>query len=53
VSGDYFILDVRRADEFAISHVPRTINTANEYIASAESEGLADKNETIYMYCRS
>ncbi|MDD6627262.1 MAG: rhodanese-like domain-containing protein, partial [Lachnospiraceae bacterium] len=30
--GDYIILDVRRADEFAEGHIPGAINVANEDI---------------------
>ena len=51
--GDYIILDVRRADEFASGHIPGAINIANEDIVDEEPEALADKNQTIYVYCRS
>ncbi len=51
--GDYIILDVRRADEFAAGHIPGAINIANEDIASTEPDGLPDKDQTIYVYCRS
>lgn len=52
-SGDYIILDVRRADEFAKGHIPGAINVANEAIETAEPSELPDKNQTIYVYCRS
>ena len=51
--GDYIILDVRRADEFAEGHIPGAINVANEDIADVEPEELPDKEQTIYVYCRS
>ena len=51
--GEYLILDVRRADEFAEGHIPGAINIANEDIKSSEPKELQDKEQTIYMYCRS
>ncbi|MDO5417288.1 MAG: rhodanese-like domain-containing protein [Lachnospiraceae bacterium] len=51
--GDYMILDVRRADEFAGGHIPGAVNLANEEIASEEPEQLPDKGQKIYVYCRS
>lgn len=51
--GDYIILDVRRADEFAAGHIPGAVNIANEEIGNAEPEGLPDKEQRIYVYCRS
>ena len=51
--GDYIILDVRRADEFAKGHIPGAINIANENIKDTEPVELKDKNQTIYVYCRS
>ena len=52
-NGDYSILDVRRADEFAAGHIPGAINIANEDIGAAEPEELPNKDQTIYVYCRS
>ena len=51
--GDYIILDVRRAEEFASGHIPGAVNIANEEIGNTEPEGLPDKEQTIYVYCRS
>ena len=51
--GDYIILDVRRADEFAAGHIPGAINVANEAIADAQPAELPDKDQVIYVYCRS
>ena len=51
--GDYIILDVRRADEFAEGHIPGAVNVANEDILDVEPSELPDKSQTIYVYCRS
>lgn len=51
--GDYLILDVRRADEFSEGHIPGAVNVANEDILTAEPEELPDKEQVIYVYCRS
>ena len=51
--GDYIILDVRRADEYAGGHIPGAINVANEPINDPCPEELPDMNQTIYVYCRS
>ena len=50
---DFILLDVRRADEFAAGHIPRAVNLPNEEIGKAEISSLPDKNQTIYIYCRS
>lgn len=52
-NGNYIILDVRRADEFSEGHIPGAINIANEEISNTEPVGLPDKNQTVYVYCRS
>ena len=49
----YIILDVRRADEFAEGHIPGAINVANESIGAEAPAELSDKNQLIYIYCRS
>lgn len=51
--GDYVIVDVRRADEYAGGHIPGAINIANESITDKEPAELADKDQLIYVYCRS
>lgn len=51
--GDYLIVDVRRSDEYAEGHIPGAINIANEDIVSSEPEELPDKDQVIYVYCRS
>ena len=51
--SDYILLDVRRDDEFEEGHIPGAINIPNESIGTEESAELPDKNQTIYVYCRS
>ena len=50
---DFILLDVRRADEFAAGHIPGAVNLPNEKIGTEEIASLPDKNQTIYIYCRS
>ena len=50
---NFILLDVRRADEFATGHIPGAINLPNEQIGKSEIPSLPDKNQTIYIYCRS
>ena len=50
---DFILLDVRRADEFAAGHIPGAVNLPNEKIGTEEIAYLPDKNQTIYIYCRS
>ena len=52
-NGEYIILDVRRADEYAAGHIPGAINVANESIGTEAPVELPDKNQLIYVYCRS
>ena len=49
----YILLDVRRTDEFEEGHIPGAINIPNESIGTEEIDELPDKNQTIYVYCRS
>ena len=51
--NSYIILDVRRSDEFADGHIPGAINVANESIGTESRKELAEKNQLIYVYCRS
>ena len=51
--SDYILLDVRRIDEFEAGHIPGAINIPNESIGTEEIAELPDKNQTIYVYCRS
>lgn len=52
-AGDYIILDVRTAEEFAGGHIPGAMNLANEDIGSKRPVELPDVNKDIYVYCRS
>ena len=52
-TGDYLILDVRRPDEYASGHIPNAINIPNEEIGTTEIPELPDKEQRIYVYCRS
>ena len=49
----YILLDVRRTDEYEEGHIPGAINIPNESIGTEEIAELPDKNQTIYVYCRS
>ena len=51
--GDYIIVDVRRIDEFESGHIPGAINIPNEDIGIEEIAQLPNKEQTIYIYCRS
>ena len=51
--GDYIILDVRRADEFAEGHIPGAMNIANEDIGTKQPAELPNMDQVIYVYCRS
>lgn len=51
--GDYIILDVRHADEYADGHIKGAINIDNDVIGANKLEELPDKEQTIYVYCRS
>ena len=51
--SDYILLDVRRDNEFEEGHIPGAINIPNESIGTEEIAELPDKNQTIYVYCRS
>lgn len=51
--SEYILLDVRRIDEFEKGHIPGAINIPNESIGTEEIAQLPDKNQTIYVYCRS
>ena len=53
IDGSYIILDVRRVDEFAEGHIPGAINIPNETIGDTDPAQLPDKEQAIYVYCRS
>ena len=48
----YLIVDVRRPDEFAEGHIPDAINVPNEEITDEMPEALSDKDQKLFLYCR-
>ena len=50
---DYIILDVRTPEEFSQRHIPNAINVPNETIGTMEIPELPDKEQLIFVYCRS
>lgn len=51
--SDYVILDVRRPDEFQEGHIVGAINIPNETIGKESIQELPNKNQLIFVYCRS
>ena len=52
IETNAILLDVRRVDEYQTKHIPGSINIPVEAIEEAPLI-LLDKNQTIYVYCRS
>ncbi|WP_313990738.1 rhodanese-like domain-containing protein [uncultured Selenomonas sp.] len=50
---NYIILDVRTAKEYAEGHIPQAINVPNETIGGTAPQQLPDKEQLIFVYCRS
>lgn len=50
---DYSILDVRTKEEYREKHIPNAINVPNEEIGKEDIPELADKDQLIFVYCRS
>jgi rhodanese-related sulfurtransferase len=50
---NFILLDVRTMEEYHDGHIPGAINIANESIGKEEILQLPDKNQRIYVYCRS
>ena len=50
---NYILLDVRTLEEYHDGHIPGAINIANESIGKNEIPELPDKEQRIYIYCRS
>jgi len=48
----YLIVDVRRPDEYAEGHIPDAINVPNEEIMDEMPEALPDKDQMLFLYCR-
>ncbi|MDI9541127.1 MAG: rhodanese-like domain-containing protein [Bacillota bacterium] len=51
--SDYIILDVRTVDEYNSGHIKGAINYPNENINDAVLDILTDKDQLIFVYCRS
>lgn len=51
--NDYIILDVRTREEYEEKHLPEAVNIPNESIGSEEISELPDKDQLIFVYCRS
>ena len=52
LDGTYLIVDVRTVQEYEEGHIPGAICIPNESISDEVPE-LPDKNQLIYIYCRS
>lgn len=50
---DYVILDVRTQEEYDEKHIPGAILIPNETIGTEEISELPDKEQMIFVYCRS
>ena len=48
----YLIVDVRRPDEFAESHIAGAVNVPNETIEDELPEALPDREQMLLIYCR-
>lgn len=51
--GNYRIVDVRRAEEYASGHFPSVVNIPNGTIEEACPAELPDRDQVINVYCRS
>ena len=49
----YILLDVRTQKEYEEGHLPGAICIPNETIAETPPSRLTDKNQLIFVYCRS
>ena len=50
---DHLILDVRTAEEYRSGHIPDAVNIPNETIGSSAIPNLPNKEQQIFVYCRS
>ena len=50
---DYIILDVRTEEEFAEGHIPGAVLIPDYEIGERAREMLPDKEQLIFVYCRS
>lgn len=47
------LLDVRTREEYALGHIEGAVNIPLQELEESAEEELADKEQTIYLYCRS
>lgn len=52
-SNNYIILDVRTKSEYESGHIKGAINIPNETIGKNTLKELPDKDQLIFVYCRS
>ncbi|MCQ2601986.1 MAG: rhodanese-like domain-containing protein [Treponema sp.] len=53
-SKDFILLDVRTPEEYAGGHIPGALQLTNETFTKQDAENLLkNKDQTIYVYCRS
>ena len=50
---DYIILDVRTVEEYDEGHIEGAVCVPNEEITGADIPELPDKDQLIFVYCRS
>ena len=50
---NYLILDVRTPEEYEEAHIPEAVNVPNETIGTEKIPELPDKEQLIFVYCRS
>ena len=50
---DHLILDVQTAEEYRSGHIPDAVNIPNETIGSSAIPNLPNKDQRIFVYCRS
>lgn len=47
------LLDVRTREEYALGHIEGAVNIPLQELEESAEEELDDKEQTIYLYCRS
>ncbi|MDO4467828.1 MAG: rhodanese-like domain-containing protein [Bacillota bacterium] len=50
---DYMLVDVRSEEEYFENHIPGAINIPNESIGTEKIKKLSNKDQKIFVYCRS
>ncbi|MBS6642328.1 MAG: rhodanese-like domain-containing protein [Clostridiaceae bacterium] len=49
---DVIVVDVRRADEYSVKHIPGAVLVPNESIKDEQPEALPDKEAILLVHCR-